>query len=44
MAYKCSIPKHGTVIYRYKGDLVHALTIALVQGQCANESINDDYE
>jgi len=30
MAY--SIPKYGTLVYCYGGDLVHALTVAL--GQC----------
>ncbi len=32
MAYRCAIPKYGTLIYRYGGDLVHALTVALEQG------------
>ena len=38
MAYKCSIPKYGTLIYRYGGDLIHSLTIAL--GQSNHNPIN----
>lgn len=29
MAYRCSVKKCGTVLYRYGGDLVHALNVAL---------------
>ena len=36
MAYKCTVPKYGTLIYRYRGDLVHALTVALGQGNHTN--------
>ena len=36
MAYKCTIPKYGTLIYRYGGDLIHALTVALGQGHQSN--------
>ena len=45
MAYKCTVPKYGTLIYRYGGDLVHALTVALGQGNHTNtpsHSIDDD--
>jgi len=38
MAYKCSLPKYGTVLYRYGGDLIHALTMAPKQ---ANQKIDD---
>ena len=45
MAYKCTVPNYGTLIYRYGGDLVHALTVALWQGNHTNtpsHSIDDD--
>jgi hypothetical protein len=29
MAYKCSVKKCGTILYRYGGDLLHALSVAL---------------
>jgi len=33
MAYKCSVPKYGTILYRYGGDIFHSLTLALTEGQ-----------
>ena len=38
MAYRCSVKKYGTVLYRFGGDLVHALNVSLGQGryQAAN--------
>ena len=33
MAYKCSVAKYGTLLYRYGGDLFHALTVSLWQQQ-----------
>ena len=29
MTYRCSVRKYGTLLYRYGGDLVHALTVSL---------------
>ena len=29
MAYKCSVKRYGTVLYRYGGDLLHALNVSL---------------
>jgi len=39
MAYRCSIPKYGTLVYRYGGDLVHALTVALGQYHHTNTQL-----
>ena len=38
MAYRCSVKKYGTVLYRFGGDLVHALNLSLGQAryQAAN--------
>ena len=33
MAFRCCIPKHGTILYRYGGDLLHALSVSLWQQQ-----------
>ena len=42
MAYRCSISKYGTLLYRYGGDLVHALTVALRKGhQTTKDSLDD---
>ena len=38
MVYKCSVKKYGTLLYRYGGDLVHALTVALSQTSQCNKS------
>ena len=27
MAFRCCIPKHGTILYRYGGDMLHALSV-----------------
>ena len=29
LAYKCSVKRYGTVLYRYGGDLLHALNVSL---------------
>ena len=46
MAYRCSVPKYRTLLYRYGGDLVHALTVSLGQGQTTNRdnTCDDDNE
>ena len=31
MAYKCTVKRYGTVLYRHIGDLVHALNVSLGQ-------------
>ena len=36
MAYRCSVKKYGTVLYRYGGDLLHALNVTL--GQMRHQS------
>ena len=36
MAYRCPVKRYGTVLYRYGGDLVHALSVSL--GQARNRS------
>ena len=38
MAYRCSVKKYGTVLYRFGGDLMHALNLSLHQAwyQVAN--------
>ena len=33
MAYQCSVKKYGTVLYRFGGDLVHALNVSLGQAR-----------
>lgn len=33
MAYRCSIQRYGTLLYRYGGDLVHALSVSLGQSR-----------
>ncbi len=40
MAYKCTIRKYGTLLYRLGGDLVHALTVALGQGSTTLQPID----
>lgn len=42
MAYRCTIRKYGTLLYRQEGDLVHALTVALGQGNTTLQSIDDN--
>ena len=44
MTYRCAKPKYGTLIYRYGGDLVHSLTVALGQAQSISVGgpIDDD--
>ena len=37
MAYRCSVKRYGTVLYRYGGDLVHALNVSL--GQARNQTL-----
>ena len=31
MAYRCTVKRYGTLLYRYGGDLVHALSFSLSQ-------------
>ena len=31
MACRCSVKRYGTVLYRYGGDLLHALNVSLGQ-------------
>ena len=38
MAYRCSVKRYGTLLYRYGGDLVHALSVSL--GQMRNKPHN----
>ena len=33
MAYRCSVRRYGTVLYRYGGDLLHALNVSLGQSR-----------
>ena len=33
MSYRCSVKKYGTVLYRYGGDLLHALNVSLGQSR-----------
>ena len=40
MAYKCSIKKIGTVLYRYGGDLFHALSLSLGEAR-AKDNISE---
>ena len=37
MAYRCSVKRYGTVLYRYGGDPVHALNVSL--GQAQNQTL-----
>jgi len=37
MAYRCTVRRYGTVLYRYAGDLVHALSVSL--GQAWNQTL-----
>ena len=40
MAYKCPILHYGTVLYRYGGDLIHALSVSLGQAKMQSSSHN----
>ena len=42
MTYRCAIPKYGTLIYRYGGDLVRSLTVAVGQAQPTDPSETND--
>ena len=46
MAYRCSILRYGTLLYRYGGDLVHALSISLGQSrtQSSKNSEKSDFQ
>ena len=33
MAYRCSVKRYGTLLYRYGGDLLHALNVSLGQAR-----------
>ena len=39
MAYRCSVKKYGTVLYRYGGDLVHALNVSLGQARSQSQKV-----
>ena len=39
LAYKCSVMRLGTVLYRYDGDIFHAFSVAL--GQARNRDTSD---
>lgn len=38
MSYRCSVKKYGTVLYRYGGDLLHALNVSLGQSRSKRRS------
>ena len=38
MSYRCSVKKYGTVLYRYGGDLLHALNVSLGQSRTKSSS------
>ena len=40
LAYRCSVKRYGTVLYRYGGDLLHALNVSL--GSSRVQSANTD--
>ena len=41
MAYRCAVRKYGTLLYRYGGDLAHALTVLLARNR-GRQSGNDE--
>ena len=42
MAYTCSIKKYGTVLYRYEGNLLCALNVALGQQRRASSKVVEE--
>ena len=38
MSYRCSVKKYGAVLYRYGGDLLHALNVSLGQSRSKSRS------
>ena len=38
MAYRCSVKRYGTLLYRYGGDLLHALNVSLGQARLHQKS------
>ena len=44
MAYQCSVKKCGTVLYRYGGDLLHALNVALGQVRNLTQMCSGDVQ
>jgi hypothetical protein len=45
MAYRCSVKRYGTVIYRYGGDLLHALNISLGKSRAtAQGKVDMDFQ
>ena len=42
MAYKCSVRKFGTLLYRYGGDLVHAPTVSHAKDTCTVDEEDND--
>ena len=41
LAYKCSVKRYGTMLYRYGGDLLHALNVSL--GSSRAQTANCDH-
>ena len=37
MAYRCSVKRYGTLLYRYGGDLLHALNVSLGQARLLHQ-------
>ena len=44
MAYRCSVKKCGTILYRYEGDLLHALNVALGQVRNLTQMCSGDVQ
>ena len=44
MAYRCSVKRYGTLLYRYGGDLIHALNVSLGQSRTQVGTSNDSKE
>ena len=42
MAYRCSVKRTGTVLYRYGGDLFYALTVSLGEARTRNPEFKDN--
>ena len=44
IAYKCSVLKHGTILYRYGGDLFHALSVSLQKRYGQPDNSDSEHE
>ena len=48
LAFRCSVKRYGTVLYRYGGDLLHALNVSLgsarVQTSTCNTGTDNDFQ